>query len=70
MKVLRGADEGGRGREKEGLRMMTDEDLRERRRVEEVGLRSEVQGRLSGCVRRLCGGAGGVQVRVCGWLRR
>ncbi len=50
--------------------MMTDEDLRELRRVEEVGLRSEVQGWLSGCVRRLCGGAGGVQVRVCGWLRR
>lgn len=32
VKVLRGADEGVRGREKEEL-MMTDEDLREQRRA-------------------------------------
>lgn len=46
--------------------MMTDEGLREQRRGEEVGLRGEVQGWLSGRVRRRCAGAGGVVERVRG----
>lgn len=44
------------------MMMMTDEGLREQRRGEEVGLRGEVQGWLSGRVRRRCAGAGGVKV--------
>lgn len=50
--------------------MMTDEDLREQRRArkrgKEAGQGSEVQELLSGRVEEL----EGVQVWVCGWLRR
>ena len=46
--------------------MMTDEDLREQRRARKRGRRGKVQELLSGRVEEL----EGVQVWVCGWLRR
>ena len=42
--------------------MMTDEDLREQRRGEEVRLRGEGSGAVEMAVRRRCAGAGGVKV--------
>ncbi len=48
---------------------MTDEDLGERRRGQGRDERSEVWGRLR-CVRRLCAGAGGRAVWVCGCVKK
>lgn len=45
-----------------GKRRVIDDDLSEQGRGEEVGMRSEVQGRLRGRVRWRCAGAGGVKV--------
>lgn len=50
------------GVQRESEREVIDDDLREQGRGEEVGMRSEVQGRLRGRVRWRCAGAGGVKV--------